>query len=76
MSSGNWKESLGGDQPDYLGYRNINKETVVAVESAQIVGRDGAHNGPGSGSVSFHNVSYEVSSCFGRKRKVILNSVR
>ena len=70
------KESLLGDQSEHSGYRTINKETVVAVESAQIVGRDGAHNGPGSGSVSFHNVSYEVNSCFGRKRKVILNSVR
>jgi len=31
----------------------------------------------GSGvNISFHDVSYEVSSWFGRKRKVILNSAR
>ena len=71
------EESLLGEQSGCTDYKSINKDTVVAVESAQIVGRDGAQSGlTGSGSVSFHNVSYEVSSCFGRRRKVILNSVR
>ena len=33
------------------------------------------HGGSGV-NISFHDVSYEVSSWFGRKRKVILNSAR
>jgi hypothetical protein len=56
------------------------KETaIVTVEpAAHKVGRDDAHyaDGPGAGCVSFHDVFYEVSSCFGRRKKVILNSVR
>ena len=56
-----------------------NDMAIVAVEpSAHKVGRDDAYDldGPASGCVSFHDISYEVSSCFGRRRKVILNSVR
>ena len=36
-----------------------------------------AQDKPGSSSsVSFHNISYEVSNWCGRKRKIILNSAR
>ena len=59
-----------------------NDTAIITVDPAtQKVGRDDAcadADGPGSGCVSFHDIVYEVSSCFGplRKRKVILNSVR
>ena len=56
-----------------------NDMAIVAVEpSAHKVGLDDSYDvdRPGSGCVSFHSVSYEVSSCFGRRRKVILDSVR
>ena len=56
-----------------------NDIAVVSVDpSAHKVDRDDAFNvdGPGAGCVSFHDIVYEVSSCFGRRRKVILNSVR
>ena len=62
--------------------RSVNNAVaIVSVAPAHSVERDDARNvadsGPGSGSVSFHDISYEVSSCFGlKKRKVILNSVR
>ena len=68
---------LEGAPTDYSNYRTVSKETtVVSVESAHKVGHDDTYDGPGSGSVSFHEVSYRVSSCFGRKRKLILDSVR
>jgi hypothetical protein len=52
--------------------------TVNVEPAAHIVGRNDAHDadGLGAGCVSFHDVFYEVSSCFGRRKKVILNSVR
>ena len=59
-----------------------NDTAIITVEpAAQKVGRDDAcadADGPGSGCVSFHDIVYEVSSCFGPfgRRKVILNSVR
>ena len=68
---------LEGAPTDYSNYRTVSKETtVVSVEPAHKVGHDDTYDGPGSGSVSFHEVSYMVSSCFGRKRKLILDSVR
>ena len=71
------KDSLLGAPAEYSDYRAVSKErTVVTVEpSAYKVGRDDEYNGPGAGCVSFHEISYQVSSCFG-KRKEILHSVR
>ena len=72
------KDSLLGAPADYSDYRTVSEETaVVTVEPpAYKAGRDDAQfDGPGAGCVSFHDIVYEVSSCFG-KRKVILNSVR
>ena len=41
------------------------------------VNSDAVSDRPGAGCVSFHNISYKVSHCFGlKKKKVILNSVR
>lgn len=35
------------------------------------------HDSPSqSNKLTFHNLSYEVSSCFGKERKVILYSVK
>ena len=72
------KDSLLGAPADYSDYRTVNKETaIVTVEPPEHkVGRDDSYDGPGSGCVSFHDICYEVSSCFGRRRKVILNAVR
>ena len=62
-----------------------NDTMIITVDgpdpATQKLGRDDAcadTDGRGSGCVSFHDIVYEVSSCFGplRKRKVILNSVR
>jgi hypothetical protein len=77
------KDSLLGAPADvYSDYRTVSKETVTVEPPAyKAAGRD--HDaytidgvGAGAGCVSFHDVSYEVSSCFGRKRKIILNRVR
>ena len=71
------KDSLLGAPAEYSDYKAVTKETaVVTVEPpAHKVGHDDVYDGPGAGCVSFHNISYQVSSCFG-KRKVILDSVR
>ena len=73
------KEPLLGAQPEYSDYRSVNNEaTIVAVEPArrvQIID-ESVCGDDGERCVSFHDVSYEVSSCFGRRRKVILDSVR
>ena len=80
------KDSLLGAPADCSDYRTVSKETViVTVEplAYEAAGRD--HHAyaytieeeeVGAGCVSFHDISYEVSSCFGRRRKVILNRVR
>jgi hypothetical protein len=68
----------------YSDYRTVSKDTaIVTVEPPAYEGAGRDHDaytidgeGAGAGCVSFHDVSYEVSSCFGRKRKVILNRVR
>ena len=75
------KDSLLGAPADHTNYRTVyNKETaIVTVEPPSykaVAGGRAYDDGPGAGCVSFHEISYEVSSCFGRKRKVILNSVR
>ena len=72
------KEPLLGSQPEYSDYRSVNNEAaIVAVEPARKVLIDeSAYEDDGERCVSFHDVSYEVSSCFGRRRKVILDSVR
>ena len=73
------KGSLMGAPTDHSDYGTVNKETAIdTVEppANKVGGLDDTYDGPGSGCVSFHDVSYEVSSCFGRRRKVILNSVR
>jgi hypothetical protein len=78
------KDSLLGAPADvYSDYRTVSKETaIVTVEPTAYkeAARDDWYtvdgDWPGAGCVSFHNVSYEVSSYFGRKRKVILNRVR
>lgn len=73
------KDSLLGAPADCSDYRTVSKETaIVTVEppAYEAAGRDHDAYGAGGGCVSFHDVSYEVSSCFGRRRKVILNHVR
>ena len=78
------KDSLLGAPADCSDYRTVSKETViVTVEQPayEAAGRDHhaytiEEEGVGAGCVSFHDISYEVSSCFGRRRKVILNRVR
>ena len=77
------KDSLLGAAAEHSDYTSANLAinndmATVSEPPAHKVGRDDAYDvdGPGSGCVSFHDVSYEVSSCFGRRRKVILNSVR
>lgn len=64
-------------------YRSVNIAEGDTASPTVVVqppgGRGDAYDndvGPGAGCVSFHNVSYEVSRCFGLKKKVILNSVR
>ena len=61
-------ESLLATPQDYGAVKR--RCTQITVDSAQ--SEHDVHNG----FVSFHSVSYEVSSLFGRKKKVILNTVR
>ena len=51
-------------------YGTVQGHMQITVESAQ------SEHDVHDGFVSFHDVSYEVSSLFGRKKKVILNTVR
>ena len=73
------KDSLLGAPAEYSDYRAVCKETAIVTVEPPVhkVGHDDVYDGPGAGAgcVSFHNISYQVSSCFG-KRKVILDSVR
>ena len=75
------KASLLGAPADCSDYRTVSKETAIVTVEPPAAGRDHHaytidEEGAGAGCVSFHDVSYEVSSCFGRRRKVILNHVR
>ena len=67
MSSSSADEPLlGAPSREHPNYKSVNSDTTAAVTLDA-----------GSGCVSFHNISYEVSGCFGlKKKKVILNSVR
>ena len=51
-----------------------NYGTVTAGDRTSI-NRDGSL-GSGELAVSFHDVEYVISSCFGKKRKTILKGVR
>ena len=75
------KDSLLGAPANYSDYRTVSEETAIDIVEppAYKAGRDDAqyvNDMTGAGCVSFHDISYKVNSCFGRKRKVILNSVR
>lgn len=71
------KDSLLGGPSDCSDFGTVKKQTVVPVEPSHTQGRDGGtYSGPGFECVSFHNVTYEVTGCFSRKKKTILNSVR
>ena len=81
MSSSSADEPLlGAPSRERPKYKSVNSDTTAAVtlEPPSSAARDDAYRaGHGSGCVSFHNISYEVSGCFGLKgKKVILNSVR
>ena len=71
------KDSLLGTPAECSNYRTVSKETTVVTVEPPVykVGRDDDYDGPGAGCVSFHEISYQISSCF-RKRKKILYSVR
>ena len=71
------KDSLLGGPSECSDFGTVKKQTIVAVEPSHTQGwNDGTYSRPGSECVSFHNVTYEVTSCFTRKKKTILNSVR
>ena len=75
------KDSLLGGPSEHSDFGTVSgtvkKQTTVAVEPSHTQGWDGGtYSGPGSECVSFHNVTYEVTGCFSRKKKTILNSVR
>ena len=61
------KDALLPTAPDCVDYGAVKDQTVIGVEYGQAEHDDVC--------VSFHDVSYVVSSCFGKKR-TILNSVR
>ena len=78
------KDALLGAAADCSDYRTVSKETAIVTAEPpayKAAGRDHHaytidEEGVGAGCVSFHDVSYEVSSYFGRRKKVILNRVR
>ena len=66
------KENLVAAKPLSHSYESTGSTFVpTTVDSAEVQDKPGS-----SLSVSFHDVSYEVSRWCGRKRKVILNSAR
>jgi hypothetical protein len=81
MATSSAAEPLLGASSGHPKYSSVNSEITTAVINVEPPGaHEAGHSDAyraGSGCVSFHNVSYEVSGCFGLKeKKVILNSVR
>ena len=66
------KENLVVAKPISHSYESTGSTFVpTTVDNAEVQDKPGS-----SSSVSFHDISYEVSRWCGRKRKVILNSAR